>query len=167
MHEDSHFGGLSKRSVFILVAALAIGLVHHTDHVLRFDHSGWPFRSGVNPFTFSLLAYPIGVFALFGPARLLWVRWFILLLGTSFTLWAHTAIETPGMQFAIWAHNHSLEPNQPNAHNLLGLQSPALGVVSVAVSMALNLLLVAGVLSMLWDGVRGLKARSTFSTRSL
>jgi hypothetical protein len=102
MHVGSRFGGLGKRSVFILIVALAIGLIHHIDHVLRFDHSGWPFRAAVNPFTFSLLAYPIALFALFGPARLFWARWFVLLLGTGFTLWAHTAIETPDMQFAMW-----------------------------------------------------------------
>jgi hypothetical protein len=167
MFAGGRFGGLSKRSVFILVAALAIGFVHHIDHILRFDHSGWPFRAAVNPFTFSLLAYPIALFGLFGPARLFWVRWLVLLLGTGFTLWAHTAVETPDMQFAMWTHNHSLEPNQPDAHNLLALQSRFLGVVSVAVSMGLNLLLLAGVLSMLWDGSRRWKTEPVLNTRSL
>jgi hypothetical protein len=166
MHSRDRFGGLSRRSVFILITALAIGFVHHIDHVLRFDHSGWPFRSEINPFTFSLLAYPISLFALLGPPRLFWVRWFVLLLGTGFTLWAHTEIETPGMQFAMWAHNHSLETSQPDAHNLLGLQSGALGLVSVGVSMALNLLLVTGVLSMLWDGLKRPKAQAAYNIGS-
>ena len=69
MHAGDRFGGLSKRSAIIIGAAIIIGLVHHTDHVLRVDHSGWPFRPDVNPFTFSLLAYPILLFALLGPAR--------------------------------------------------------------------------------------------------
>jgi len=56
---SSRFGGLSSLSATILVAILIVGFIHHTDHVLRFDHSGWPFRPEVNPFTFSLLAYPI------------------------------------------------------------------------------------------------------------
>jgi hypothetical protein len=166
MFASGRFGALSQRTVFIMVAALAIGLLHHTDHVLRFDHSGWPFRSAVNPFTFSLLAYPIALFALFGPARLFWVRWLLLLVGAGFTLWAHTAIETPDMQFVMWAHNHSLEPNQPNAHNLLDLQSRTVGILSVGVSMALNVLLVLGVLSMLWDGAKGSKAKPSLSARS-
>ena len=38
--------GLSEK--LILVAG-GLGLVHHTDHVLRFDHSGWPFRPEVSP----------------------------------------------------------------------------------------------------------------------
>jgi hypothetical protein len=167
MVASGRFGGLSKRSVFLMIAALAIGFVHHIDHVLRFDHSGWPFRPTVNPFTFSLLAYPIALFALFGPARFFWVRWFILLLGMGSTLWAHTAIETPGMQFARWAHNHTLEANQPGAHNLLGIQSGAFGILSLGVSMALNLLLLAGVLSMFWGGVRRSKAQPALNRWSL
>jgi hypothetical protein len=131
-----------------------VGLIHHADHVLRFDHSGWPFRPEVTPFTFSLLAYPILLFALFGPAHLFWLRWLLLLVGAGFTLWAHTLIESPAMQYAMWAHNHSLEPQQPNANNLLGLQSSTLGVMAVTVAMILNVLLVAGVLPMLRDGLR-------------
>ena len=154
MSASDRFGGLSKRSAIIIGAVILIGLIHHTDHVLRVDHSGWPFRADVNPFTFSLLAYPISLFALLGPARLFWLRWIVLLVGAGFTLSAHFMIETPGMQYAMWAHNHSLEPQQPDIHNLLGLQSTALGLVAVGVSMTLNLLVVAGVLSMLWDGMQ-------------
>jgi hypothetical protein len=52
------------------------------------------------------------------------------------------------------AHNHSLDPYQPDARNLLGLQSTALGLAAVGISMTLNVLVVAGVLSMLWDRVQ-------------
>ena len=48
MDTTGRFGGLSNRSAIILVAALAVGLIHHMDHVLRFDHSGWPFRPEVS-----------------------------------------------------------------------------------------------------------------------
>jgi hypothetical protein len=149
-----HFGGLSTRSVVILGLTLVVGLIHHSDHILRFDHSGWPFRASINPFTFSLLVYPIALFVLLGSARLFWARWFILLIGACFTLWAHFMIETPAMQYAVWARNHSLDPHQPDAHNLLGIQSPALGAAAVGLSMTLNVLVVAGVLSVLWDGIR-------------
>jgi hypothetical protein len=151
---SSRFGGLSSLSATIFVAILIVGLIHHTDHVLRFDHSGWPFRPEVNPFTFSLLAYPVLLFTLFGPARLFWLRWLLLLVAAGFTLLAHTVIETPIMQYAMWAHNQSLEPQQPNAHNLLGLQSSALGTMAVIIGMTLNVLLVVAVLSMLRDGFR-------------
>jgi hypothetical protein len=49
----------SGRSETLLSIAIMLGLLHHIDHVLRFDHSGWPFRTQVTPFTFSLLAYPL------------------------------------------------------------------------------------------------------------
>ncbi|MBA2511542.1 MAG: hypothetical protein H0V28_08690 [Rubrobacteraceae bacterium] len=40
-------------------AAVVFGLMHHTDHVIRGNHSGWPFQAEVTPFTFSLLIYAI------------------------------------------------------------------------------------------------------------
>ena len=42
-----------------LAIGFVIGVCHHIDHVLRYDHSGWPFRPEVTPFTYSLLVYPI------------------------------------------------------------------------------------------------------------
>lgn len=148
------FGGLSTRSAIIIGITIVVGVIHHADHVLRFDHSGWPFRANVNPFTYSLLAYPIALFALLGPARLFWARWLVLLVGAGFTLWAHFMVEIPAVQYAVWAHNQSSDPHQPDAHNLLELQSTALGLAAVSVSMTLNVLVVTGVLSMLWDGVQ-------------
>jgi hypothetical protein len=32
---------------------------HHVDHVVRGNHSGWPFEEVVTPFTFSLLIYAL------------------------------------------------------------------------------------------------------------
>jgi hypothetical protein len=34
------------------------GVCHRIDHVLRYDHSGWPFRPEA-PFTYSFLVYPV------------------------------------------------------------------------------------------------------------
>ena len=70
-------------------------------------------------------------------------------------------LETPGMQYATWAHNHSLEPQHASDHNLLGIQSSLVGAVAVTIAMTLNLLLVAGMASMLVDGV----ARATRPAR--
>jgi len=39
--------------------ALVFGLMHHADHVIRGNHSGWPFQAEVTPFTFSLLIYAL------------------------------------------------------------------------------------------------------------
>ena len=47
---------------WLLIAATAVtifGLLHHVDHVVRGNHSGWPFQDEVSPFTFSLLIYAL------------------------------------------------------------------------------------------------------------
>lgn len=146
--------GLAPATAITLTAAIVVGLAHHIDHVLRVDHSGWPFHGNVNPFTFSLIAYPILFFALLGPRRLFWWRWSGLAIGTAFTLFAHMRIETPQMQYAMWAYNRSLEPRLWNIRNLCGVESISLGWVAVIVAMVLNVLLVVATIGMLVDGIR-------------
>lgn len=41
------------------VGVTVFGILHHTDHVIRGNHSGWPFQEEVTPFTFSLLVYAL------------------------------------------------------------------------------------------------------------
>ena len=41
------------------VGVTVFGVLHHVDHVVRGNHSGWPFREEVTPFTFSLLVYAL------------------------------------------------------------------------------------------------------------
>jgi hypothetical protein len=51
-----------KLRTWLLVAALSVttfGFFHHVDHVVRGNHSGWPFEEVVTPFTFSLLIYAL------------------------------------------------------------------------------------------------------------
>ncbi|TKD52912.1 hypothetical protein [Sphingomonas baiyangensis] len=141
--------GVDRTTRLLLIAAICVGLAHHVDHVLRVDHSGWPFTPRVTPFTFSLAAYPVLLFALLGPARLFWWRWALMVAGTAFTLFAHVRIETPRMQYAMWAFNRSLEPHLAGVRNLCGIESGALGWLSMGVSMALNVLLVTTVIVML------------------
>lgn len=118
-------------------ALLAIGLVHHADHVLRYDHSGWPFISEVTPFTFSLIVYPaILSFYFFRQKTYKVVVATIIAIGL---IAAHTLLETPVDQYNMWAHNHSSSTYSAGDHNLLNIQSPVLGVVSTSVSMLLNL----------------------------
>ena len=151
---------LSRRSAGLLILTILVGLAHHADHVLRVDHSGWPFRPEVTPFTYSLAAYPILLFALLGPARLIWLRWALLAAGTAFTLWAHTQVETPWMQYVMWAENRSLDPATAQFQNAFCIRSPGLGVAAVVISMTLNVLLSASTLSVLWDGLKRNAARS-------
>ena len=49
-----------RRALLALgVGVTAFGVLHHVDHVVRGNHSGWPFREEATPFTFSLLVYAL------------------------------------------------------------------------------------------------------------
>ena len=49
-----------RRVLLVLgVIVTVFGMLHHVDHVVRGNHSGWPFREAVTPFTFSLLVYAL------------------------------------------------------------------------------------------------------------
>src|ERR671916_2904627 len=49
-----------RRGLLVLGALVTLfGVLHHMDHVVRGNHSGWPFKEAVTPFTFSLLVYAL------------------------------------------------------------------------------------------------------------
>lgn len=146
--------GLGRTTAMLLLITVCLGFLHHTDHILRVDHSGWPFRPDINPFTYSLLVEPAILFALLGPGRFFWLRWVVLAVATGFTLFAHTFIETPQMQYAMWAYDQSLEPRYWNIHNLCGVQSGAIGWIAVILAMLVNVFLVTATIAMLVDGLK-------------
>src|ERR687896_2067575 len=50
----------SRRWLLIFASSATVfSVLHHTDHVARGNHSGWPFQAEVTPFTFSLLIYAL------------------------------------------------------------------------------------------------------------
>ena len=52
----------TKLRIRLLIAAACVtifAILHHVDHVIRGNHSGWPFQEAVTPFTFSLLSYAL------------------------------------------------------------------------------------------------------------
>ena len=51
------------------VAATVFSILHHADHVIRGNHSGWPFQGDVTPFTFSLLIYALILPGIYMTAR--------------------------------------------------------------------------------------------------
>lgn len=128
----------------LLLVIIPLGLLHHADHVLRADHSSWPFRPEVGPFTFTLLVYPV-----FVVVYLTWRRWLrVAGLGvvSLFTLLAHTLIEPPQQIYRTWAHNLSTDAplytvDPEHMHNLLDVESPALGVLATLLSVVLTVLL--------------------------
>ena len=49
-----------QRGLLVVAVGVTIfGVLHHVDHVVRDNHSGWPFQEAVTPFTFSLLIYAL------------------------------------------------------------------------------------------------------------
>ena len=103
--------------------------MHHLDHVLRVDHSGWPFLPGVTPFTASLLVYPVVYAAYRARARPAVAA---ALVGLVFVLLqgAHTFLETPRQQYDVWASGVSHRPETPGQPDLLHVASPALGAAA-------------------------------------
>ena len=84
-----------KLRTWLLVAASCttiFAFVHHLDHVVRGNHSGWPFKPAVTPFTFSLLIYALLVPGLYLTAkgRLIAGYWlFTAVLGLTLLIWVH------------------------------------------------------------------------------
>ena len=119
---------LSRGEMLALLTTL-LGFLHHVDHVLRFDHSGWPFRAEVTPFTYSLLVYPVVAALLLARDRLLLravLAFFLFLVPTL----AHVFIETPVHQFNTWAHKPGV--------NLLDARSPVAGATAALVTILLS-----------------------------
>jgi hypothetical protein len=131
--------GRLTRAEWMLLAVVALAFVHHVDHVLRADNSGWPFTPDVTAFTISLLVYPILLLDFLLLRSRPWVR-VGLVAGLFVALQvAHTVYEPPADQYGTWGNGVSSVPHALGRPNLLDTASPALGVVSVAVSTLLSL----------------------------
>src|SRR4028118_821740 len=80
---------------WLLVAATSttvFAIMHHTDHVVRGNHSGWPFEEAVTPFTFSLLIYALLLPCLYLTikGRLVAGYWlFTAVVGLALVVWVH------------------------------------------------------------------------------
>ncbi len=55
----SSYAGLRRWLLISGISVTFFGILHHVDHVVRGNHSGWPFQDAVTPFTFSLLIYAL------------------------------------------------------------------------------------------------------------
>ena len=63
------YGGYRRWLLVFATGAVVFGLMHHADHVIRGNHSGWPFQPEVTPFTFSLLIYALILPGIYMTAR--------------------------------------------------------------------------------------------------
>jgi hypothetical protein len=130
--------GRLTRGEWLLLAVVALAFAHHADHVLRADNSGWPFTPDVTPFTISLLVYPIFALDFLLLRSRPWVR-VALVAGLFAALQvAHAVYEPPADQYGTWANGVSSVAHARGRPNLLDVASPALGVLSVAVSTLLS-----------------------------
>ena len=151
---DVRLSAPSRRSRVLLEITFVLGVLHLVDHVLRADHSGWPFIDEFTPFTFFAVVFPpIALFAHFDHSRP-WLRFGLvafLLVGVMF---AHAFLETPGDQYGVWAANASTEPYALGQPNFLNVESPVLGVLAAVEAALLNLFLLAAVVSLFADARR-------------
>jgi hypothetical protein len=128
---------------WMLLGVVALAVLHHLDHVLRADNSGWPFTSDVTPFTISLLVYPIFVLDFLLLRDRPWVR--VGLIAVLFVALqvTHAIVEPPTDQYGTWANRISSVPHALGQPNLLDTASPVLGALSVAISSLLSLAVLA------------------------
>jgi hypothetical protein len=124
---------------WMLLGVVALAFLHHLDHVLRADNSGWPFTPDLTPFTISLLVYPIFALDFLLLRQRPWIR--VGLVATLFVALqaAHAIFEPPADQYGTWANGTSAVPHALGQPNLLHTASPILGALSVAVSSLLSL----------------------------
>ncbi len=85
----------AKLRIWLLVLAgctTVFGFMHHVDHVVRGNHSGWPFEQAITPFTFSLLIYALLLPGLYltakgSPMPRYWL--FTAVVGLALVVWVH------------------------------------------------------------------------------
>jgi hypothetical protein len=128
---------------WMLLGVVALAFLHHIDHVLRADNSGWPFTSDVTPFTISLLVYPIFVLDFLLLRDRPWVRVGLVAVLFAALQVTHATVEPPAEQYGTWANRISSVPHALGQPNLLDTASPVLGALSVAVSSLLSLAVLA------------------------
>jgi hypothetical protein len=124
---------------WVLLGVVALAVLHHLDHVLRADNSGWPFTPDVTPFTISLLVYPIFVLDFLLLRDRPWVRVGLVAVLFAALQVTHAIVEPPADQYGTWAKGTSAVPHALSQPNLLELASPILGALSVTISSLLSL----------------------------
>ncbi len=128
-----------------LFAVVGLALLHHADHVLRADHSGWPFKNEFSPFTISLIIYPVALIVFLQRRR---PRLQVGLVAAVFlaTQAAHVLVETPADQQGMWATNMSSVDDTLGDPNLLDLESEALGFIAAGISIGLSVAMITTLL---------------------
>jgi hypothetical protein len=136
---------------WMLLGVLALAFLHHLDHVLRADNSGWPFTPDITPFTISLLVYPIFVLDFVLLRDRPWVRAGLVAVLFVALQVTHAIVEPPADQYGTWASGTSAVPHALDQPNLPDIASPVLGALSVAVSSLLSVAVLAALVLLTRD----------------
>ena len=142
-----------------LAISFVIGVCHHIDHVLRYDHSGWPFRPEVTPFTYSLLVYPIFLLAALS-RRYPLLRITAAAVLFAFATFSHIYFETPFDQYRTWAEGSPV-PSHGIQHTLLNTESRTAGILAATITVLLSLFLGLALWQFILDWRRGEAAKVT------
>lgn len=129
--DRSWLGTLPPRAYMVFAIATLLGLAHHIDHVVRGNHVGWPITPEVNPFTYSLVIYPL------------------IVLGFTLSLTGRggsrywTVVMTFGAGMLAFFH---LSPwaVEPPGDVILPYANPVFGYVAFGVLLALILVVAGG-----------------------
>ena len=128
------------RGEMYLAISFFIGVCHHIDHVLRYDHSGWPFRPEVTPFTYSFLVYPLFLVAALS-RRYPLSRITATALVFGFTTFSHIYFETPFDQYRTWAEGSPVPSHGIQHTSLLNTESQTAGIMAATITVLLSLFL--------------------------
>ena len=126
-------GTLGPRAYLLFAVATLLGLAHHLDHVIRGNHVGWPLTPEVNPFTYSLVIYPLVVLG------------FTLSLTGRAGARYWTVVTTLGAGMLAFFH---LSPwaVEPPGDVILPYANPVFGYAAFAILLALILVVAGGAL---------------------
>ncbi|MGH2654712.1 MAG: hypothetical protein ACRDHV_10255 [Actinomycetota bacterium] len=149
-------GGMGRftRGERALLVVVGLAFLHHVDHVLRADNSGWPFTPDVTAFTVSLVVYPIFLLDFLTLRKRTWIRVGLVAVLFVALLAVHAVFETPADQYGTWANGVSSVAHAQGRPNLLEIASPALGVISVAISIALSAAVLVALVLLLGEARR-------------
>lgn len=129
----------------LLTVALFLSVLHHADHILRIDHSGWPFIPPTSPFTYSLVVYPVFISVFLNLGKPLYCAVVTALLFAFATL-SHIFFEPLSDKFHTWAYGSNL-PGHVDEKNLLGIRSAVIGIVSVSIAVLLSVALLLALIA--------------------
>ena len=122
--------GLRRRMLIPAAVTTAFVALHHLDHAFRRVHIGWPLTDNVNPFTFSLVLYPLLLGGIFLTLRgWAWAGYWV-------------SVSTFALTLVTFVHFRP-SPGAESLDQVYGpWNNPILGGIAVAIVFALEFVMV-------------------------